>query len=54
VEKFIERISGTIPLVLMSTPNTTAFSLLGLEAYQIQQTLSVKLTWSHYCELLNR
>ena len=22
------------------------------QSYQIQQTLSVKLTWSHYCELL--
>ncbi len=23
------------------------------QAYQIQQTLSVKLSWSHYCELLS-
>ena len=23
------------------------------QAYQIQQTVSVKLTWSHYCELLS-
>ena len=22
------------------------------QTYQIQQTLSVKLSWSHYCELL--
>jgi hypothetical protein len=27
--------------------------LISTEAYQIQQTVSVKLSWSHYCELLS-